>query len=70
MHANVGTIDRLLRLALGVILILIPFVIAHPMVDTPVVRFGVPAVGVILILTALFRFCPLYRIVGLRTCRS
>lgn len=60
MQANVGNIDRVVRLILGVILISFVFV-------GPQTMWG--WIGVILIATALVRWCPLYRALGLSTCK-
>lgn len=69
MTANVGTFDRIARLVLGVALIALPFVTEFALWDMPVARFGVPVVGAVLVLTAGLRFCPLYRLLGMNTCR-
>jgi len=59
MNANVGTIDRVLRIVAGIALIALAFV----------GQIGVWGyIGVVPLLTGLFRFCPLYRIVGMNTC--
>ena len=68
MTVNVGSIDRVLRFLLGAVLILLPMVTTLELWANPVARFGVPVVGAVLVITALVRFCPLYRIFGLRTC--
>ena len=57
---NVGSIDRVARLAVGLALIAIVFV--GP--QTPWGWFGVVPIA-----TALAGFCPAYRLFGLRTCR-
>lgn len=67
--SNVGTLDRLFRLIVGVALIAAPYFYVSEIWADDLYRYGLPAVGGILILTALVRFCPLYRIFGLRTCR-
>ncbi|MCA3264081.1 MAG: DUF2892 domain-containing protein [Telmatospirillum sp.] len=69
--ANVGSIDRMLRAAGGVVLLVAPFL--PPFADFFAAfglwKFAVVAVGAILIATAAFRFCPAYRLVGISTCR-
>ena len=65
MTANVGSADRLIRIVLGLTLVLLPFV-AHL---GPIAAYGAPIVCVVLIVTALFRFCPAYRLFGIRTCK-
>lgn len=68
---NVGSLDRVIRFLLGAFLIAVPFV---PQLKSLSVFAGfgpwiwaVLAVGVILVLTAIFRFCPAYKLIGLRT---
>lgn len=69
MTANVGSADRLIRIILGLVLIVLPFVTSFGMWANPLGQFGVPIVGVVLVVTALVRFCPLYRLIGVRTCK-
>ncbi len=58
---NVGTPDRIARLVAGAALIAVPFV-----VTLPVWAFWVSLlVGVVLIATAIFSFCPIYAALGL-----
>ena len=56
---NVGAIDRVLRIVLGLGLLAIVFV-------GPKTLWGY--VGVVPLLTGLFGTCPLYTILGIRTC--
>ena len=69
MVANVGTPDRILRLVAGVILILLPLFTSYSLWESKLAAFGLPVVGAVLVVTAVFRFCPLYRLFGLRSCR-
>lgn len=59
MNANVGNTDRLLRIVAGIILIALVFV-------EPKTPLG--WIGVVPLFTALFRWCPAYRLVGINTC--
>jgi hypothetical protein len=59
MGRNVGTVDRILRIIVGVILIALVFV-------GPQTPWG--WIGVIPIATALIGWCPAYRLLGIRTC--
>jgi len=56
---NVGTIDRTLRIILGLVLITLVFV-------GPKTMWGL--VGIIPLATGLFATCPLYSVLGIRTC--
>lgn len=67
---NVGMVDRVLRALLGLALLAMPFISAA---SAALAGMGnwiwiLPAVGLVLLLTALFRFCPAYRLLGIRTC--
>jgi len=59
MTPNVGTVDRALRILAGAILI-------------GLAAFGVVGVwgfiGIVPLATGLFRFCPAYTLLGIRTC--
>lgn len=70
MSANMGTIDRALRLILGVVLVVLPFVTSFALWETPALRYGAMVVGAVFIVTSLVRFCPLYTLIGLKTCRD
>lgn len=59
MTANVGTIDRILRIVAGLVLIALVFV-------GPKTPWG--WIGVVPLLTGLVRFCPAYPLLGLNTC--
>ena len=56
---NVGSIDRVLRIIVGLALISMVFV-------GPQTPWG--WVGVVPLLTAFISFCPLYTLIGVRTC--
>lgn len=61
MTPNVGTVDRVLRIVAGAVLI-------------GLAAFGVVGVwgyiGLVPLATGLFRFCPAYTLLGIRTCRA
>lgn len=61
MQTNVGTIDRALRVIAGVALIAL----------AATNKIGVWGyAGIIPLATGLFRFCPAYTLLGIRTCRA
>jgi len=64
--ANVGSVDRILRILIGAALAALPFLRAG--LD-PSTAAGIAsmAVGGVLIVTALIKFCPIYGLFGLRT---
>ena len=64
--ANVGTADRIARLLIGLGLIALPFLIAS-MALPAVTGIASLAVGAILTVTAVVKFCQIYGVFGLRT---
>lgn len=56
---NAGTLDRIIRIALGIALLSLVFVGPRSMLGL---------VGIVPLVTGLVGFCPLYRLVGLSTC--
>ena len=56
---NVGSIDRILRIVVGLGLISLVFV-------GPQTPWG--WIGIVPLLTAAISFCPLYTLIGIRTC--
>ena len=67
--ANVGTADRVIRLIVGIILIASPWLFQSQIWQNPIMLWAIPIVGIVLAATGLVRFCPLYRLLGVRTCR-
>jgi hypothetical protein len=59
MNKNVGNIDRLLRVVVGIALIAMVFV-------GPRTQWG--WVGLIPLVTAAMSWCPLYNVLGITTC--
>ncbi len=69
MTANLGSVDRVLRLLIGLALL------ASPLLNIPAIwsdgtwAYASMAVGLVLTGTALFNFCPIYKVLGISTCR-
>jgi hypothetical protein len=61
MKANVGSIDRLLRIVLGLAMLSAIFLL-----DDSARWFGL--IGLVPLLTATVRVCPLYTVLGISTC--
>ena len=70
MAANVGAADRILRIVIGALLIAAPYLTSWAVWGNPIARWLIPIVGVVLIVTAIVRFCPLYRVLGVDTCKA
>ncbi|MFO1434212.1 MAG: DUF2892 domain-containing protein [Candidatus Competibacteraceae bacterium] len=59
MSANIGSIDKILRIAVGLILLSLVFV-------GPRTTWG--WIGIVPLVTALINWCPLYSLLGFTTC--
>mgnify|MGYP000383068263 CR=1 FL=1 len=68
MTANVGTVDRIVRAVIGVVLLLAALGGGLDAVAYPYVKYAAIAVGVVMLVVATVRVCPIYMIFGLRTC--
>ena len=69
MTINMGAADRVIRFIVGIVLILAPlFDLFGMTASTPAIVASV-LVGIVLVVTAFFRFCPLYRAMGASTCK-
>jgi Protein of unknown function (DUF2892) len=69
MSVNVGTIDRIFRAALGAGLVYLAFFSGLPLFDTALWQYATAAVGVVMLVVAATRVCPVYAIFGIKTCR-
>ena len=63
MNPNVGTVDRDIRVLIGLGLLSLFFIL-----DGNARWFGL--IGFVPLLTAGIRFCPLYTVLGIRTCKA
>ncbi len=61
MSRNEGTLDRVLRIILGLVLLSLIFV-------GPQTMWGL--VGIVPLVTGLFGICPVYSVLGIKTCRA
>jgi len=69
MEKNVGSIDKILRIIIG--LVLVGYALAPTLGLMPATGYNVYGwVGVIPLGTALLGICPLYSIIGLKTCAT
>ncbi|MGJ8531510.1 MAG: YgaP family membrane protein [Alphaproteobacteria bacterium] len=68
--ANVGSVDRIIRLVVGAVFIILPFISTSPLWSGALMIWLLPIIGIVLIATAFFRFCPLYKILGVKTCKA
>jgi hypothetical protein len=66
MSANIGPIDRLVRIVVGLILIAYAIPLGLPQTGWNWTGW----IGVIPLVTAIVGICPLYSVLGISTCRA
>jgi membrane protein implicated in regulation of membrane protease activity len=59
MDCNIGKIDRIIRLVIGVALLLLAFLLQS-------VLLGI--VGLVVLVTGVIKFCLLYKLLDINTC--
>jgi hypothetical protein len=64
MSKNVGIVDRVIRIVIGLALIAYAIPLGFPLTGWNWVGW----VGVVPLITGMFGMCPAYRLVGLSTC--
>lgn len=67
MRTNESGVDRGIRAALALVAVILAFTVTKP---SSVVGIIVLVVAAILGVTAAVGFCPLYRVLGLSTCKT
>lgn len=70
MTANLGTFDRGARLIIALALFIGPLLNVPAIWTSASWAYTSMGVGIVLAFTALIRFCPLYRLVGISTCKT
>ena len=63
MKRNEGSTDRIVRVILGIVLI----IIGWPVLGNSVLGVVLDVIGVILLITAITGFCTIYRLLGINT---
>lgn len=69
MERNLGNTDRIVRFFLGLILVLAPLANLPPVWTQTWMAGAAIGIGAVLMVTSLVRFCPLYRVIGISTCK-
>jgi len=68
MTRNIGSVDRIIRVILGVGLIALGFIL-QPTAGT--LGLVIPIIiGAILLITAAINYCPIWAVLGIRTLRG
>ncbi|OKH90183.1 DUF2892 domain-containing protein [Thalassospira sp. TSL5-1] len=69
---NIGRLDRAARFIAGLVLLVLPFALAGEggiMAAMGGYAWLSLLVGAVMLVTAVFRFCPAYWLFGIRTCQ-
>ncbi|MEZ5094819.1 MAG: DUF2892 domain-containing protein [Nocardioides sp.] len=65
MNTNVGSADKVIRIVLGIAAAVIAFVVGAGSVGGIILL----VVAAVMLVTAFTGFCPLYRLIGVNTCK-
>jgi hypothetical protein len=68
MTVNVGTIDRVLRAVLGAALLWLAFFSGLPAFEGGLLKYAAAAAGLVMLVVAAVRVCPVYALFGVTTC--
>ncbi len=69
MSVNIGTLDRAFRFVLGLVLLAAPFISGLAIFESTTATVVAVIAGIVLLGTSAMRFCLLYRILGVGTCK-
>lgn len=70
MTINIGTPDRIARVLLGLVLVLLPFVSGFALFESAFWLWASVVVGLVLVVTGALRFCPAYRLIGFTSAKD
>ncbi|MEI2641750.1 MAG: DUF2892 domain-containing protein [Candidatus Nanopelagicales bacterium] len=65
MTTNESSVDRIIRLVVGIVALVAAFAVGLGSLGGIILA----VVGVVMLVTAAVGFCPLYRVFGLSTCK-
>jgi predicted phage tail protein len=68
MTKNIGSIDHVFRLVLGAVLLAAPFLSGLAVFESSTATLISVIVGLVMLGTSAMKFCPIYRVFGIRTC--
>jgi len=55
---------------MGAVLLYLAFLSGLPLFTAPLFQYGAAAVGVVMLATSAFKICPLYSVLGFKTCKE
>ena len=68
MKKNMGIADRVIRIVIAVVIAALYFTKTEPVTGTLGIILLV--IGAVFLLTSVISFCPLYTLVGIKTCKK
>jgi hypothetical protein len=69
MTKNVGSTDRTVRIIIGIIVAIVGVIGLLGYIPIPLwLNIVLIVVGIVLVITAMIRFCGLYTLIGINTC--
>lgn len=69
MPVNVGTVDRALRVIVGLVLLYLAFFSGAAPFAAGFLKWAAVVVGLVMLGTAAMKSCPLYSVLGIKTCK-
>lgn len=69
MVSNIGRFDQILRIGISVGMIYIGL-IDNQFIPDPISSYIIGGLGVINLIVAVVRYCPLYLVAGINTCQN
>lgn len=69
MPVNMGTVDRVLRVVVGLVLLYLAFFSGASLFAAGVLKWVAVIVGLVMLGTAAMKSCPLYSVLGIKTCK-
>lgn len=69
MTLNVGTLDRILRALLGLGLLYLALLSGFPAFEGGVLKIAAIVVGLVMLVVSATRVCPIYTLLGVKTCK-
>ena len=70
MNANLGAEDRLMRAAIGILVVIGVFISPPNMFTSPVLYYAMLVVGVMALINSVTGLCLIFRILGLNSCKG
>ncbi len=68
MKKNMGILDRAIRIIIALVIAGLYFTKTEPVTGT--VGIVLLVVGAVFLLTSIINFCPLYTVLGIKTCKK